>query len=256
MKPRLIVHILLASFLLTALACSSSKIKPNMTPEERLEVAKKMLEKGDYLRAKTQFTILVLNYPGTPIADDAQYYLAEAHFGLKEYILAAAEYEKLVRNYPQSPFVDDAEYKMGLCYYELSPHYGLDQKYTVQAIQYFQRFLEDFPNSEYRKDAEKKLMELRTKLAKKEFKNAELYRKLGYYESAVIYYDGVLNNYYDTPYAEKALYRKGECLFKMKKYQEADQVFSVFEERYPQSSLLPDVKHYREKIKKHIQASG
>ncbi len=256
MKFRTAAHFVLLLFLFTGLACSSSKIRPNMTPEERLEVAKKMLEKGDYLQAKTQFTILVLNYPGTPIADDAQYYLAEAHFGLKEYILAAAEYEKLVRNYPQSPFVDDAEYKMGLCYYELSPHYGLDQKYTIQAIQYFQRFLEDFPDSPYRKDAEKKLMELRTKLAKKEFKNAELYRKLGYYQSAVIYYDEVLNNYYDTPYAEKALFRKGESLYKLGKYQEADQVFSVFEQRYPESPYISEVKHLREKIKKHLEEKG
>jgi outer membrane protein assembly factor BamD len=224
-----------------------------MTPEERLKVAKKLLEKGDYYDAKTQFTILALNYPGTPIADEAQYYLAESHFGLKEYILAAAEYEKLVRNYPQSEFVDDAEYKVALCYYKLSPHYALDQKYTRMAIEKFQQFLEDFPNSPLKSEAEKRLRELRNKLAKKEFKNAELYRKLQFYQSAIIYYDEVLNNYYDSPYAEEALFRKGESLLKLKKFSEAEKVFEIFLQKYPKSSFLPAVRKYLKQARENLK---
>ena len=41
---------------LTSIACSSSKFASNMAMDERFEVAMKLLEKGDYLRAKTYLT--------------------------------------------------------------------------------------------------------------------------------------------------------------------------------------------------------
>lgn len=236
---------LTAGFFIALLAiagCSSNKLNPNLGPDERLKIAKALLDKGDYLRAKSQFTILTMNYPGTKIADKAQYYLGESHFGSKEYILAASEFEKLIRNYPNSEFVDDAQYKLGMCYYELSPNYQLDQKYTLNAIVEFQKFLEEYPTSDLRDEVEKKLSECRDKLARKEFGNAEIYRKMAYFNAAVIYYDLVLSNYYDTPYAEKALYNKGICLEKVEKWEEAEKVFELFMAKYPKSHYVSSVK--------------
>jgi len=213
-----------------------------MTPEERFDAAKKYYDKEDYMRAKTQFQILVMNYPGTKIADKAQFHLAESHFGSKEYILGAAEYEKMIRNYPSSDYVDDAQFKLGMCYYELSPGYALDQKYTYSAINEFQRFLEEYPNSDLKPEVEEKLFECRNKLAKKDFRNGDLYRKMAYYEAAIVYFDEVLQNYYDTDVAEDALYWKGECLMKLQKWEEAEQVFQIFVAKYPESRFVSSVK--------------
>ncbi len=226
------------------LGCSSNKINLNISPEERFDSAKKLFDKKDFSRAKIQFQILTMNYPGTMIADKSQYYLADSHFGLKEYILAASEYEKMIRNYPSSEFVDDSQFKLGLCFYELSPGYALDQKYTISAINEFQKFLESYPVSDLKPDVEKKLAECRLKLAKKEFKNAELYRKRAFYDSAIIYYDEVINNFYDTVYAEEALYRKGFCLLKTDKFESAQQLFELFMVKYPESRIADSVKNY------------
>ena len=255
-RRRKIVNLAFLFMLALLTGCSSSKFTANMSADERFNLAKELLDKGDCLPAKTQFQILVLNYPGTQIADKSQFYLAEAHYCIKEYILAAAEYEKMVRNYPQSEFADDAQYKVGMCYYELSPGYALDQQYTMQALIEFQRFLEEYPGSELRLEVERKLTESRYKLAKKEFRNAALYRKLGYCYSAIIYFDEFLKNYYDTEFAEEALFRKGECLIKLERWGEAQEVLEEFVQKYPSSRFIKMALEQVNEAKKRHETNG
>jgi outer membrane protein assembly factor BamD len=65
-------------------------------------------------------------------------------------------------------------------------------------------FLEDFPQSELVQDAEQSITKLRIKLAEKDFEVGRLYLKLEEYESALIYFRSVLNNYYDTDFSDDA----------------------------------------------------
>ena len=197
--------------------CSKENIKMNsLTPEEQFSEAKRIFDKRDFYKAKMQFTVLVMNNPGSTVIEDGQFYLAECHFNLKEYLLAISEYEKLIKSLPQSSYVDDARNKMGLCYEKLSPGYGLDQDYTQKAISQYQQFLEDYTTSELRPVVEKHLSECRDKLGKKEYMTGELYRKMGYNTSALISFNNVLETYNDTQYVDDALFWKGECLRKLK----------------------------------------
>ncbi len=218
-------------------ACGGNKLRANLTTEERLEHAKKLFEKHDYLDARTHFRIITLNAPGSALVDQAQFYLAECHFHTEEFIVASAEYEKVLRLYPRSEFLDDAQYKIALCYFELSPKADLDQKYTGRAVEEFQKFLEDFPGSDLQKEAAQKLQDLRDKLAKKEYNSAELYRRLAYYESALVYYDEVLNRYYDTAYAESALFYKAEILHKLQRHAQAKETIYQLMDRYRKEAL-------------------
>ena len=65
-------------------------------------------------------------------------------------------------------------------------------------------FIEDFPESDLIRDAEIGILELRIKLAQKDFEVGRMYLKLEEYESALIYFRSVLNNYYDTSFADDA----------------------------------------------------
>ncbi len=209
-----------------------------MSPEEQFAYAKRIFDKKDYYKAKMQFTVVVLNNPGHPIIEKAQFYLGQSHYYEKEYLLAAAEYEKLIQSIPQSPFVDDAQYMVGMCYYQLSPGYALDQEYTYKAITKFQQFLEDYPESEFRPLAEKRLSESVSKLAKKEYKTGELYRKMSMFSSALISFDAVLERYYDTEYADDAQYWKGECHRKMGEWDDAEKAFRDLISKHAQSDWV------------------
>ncbi len=61
-------------------ACSSSIDTTNMTPEEKLSYAMKLYQEEDYEEAIKEFESIILQYPGSSIIDDAQYYLAMTRF--------------------------------------------------------------------------------------------------------------------------------------------------------------------------------
>jgi outer membrane protein assembly factor BamD len=223
--------------------CYGKKVRlSEMTPEGQFEYAMKYFKRRDYYNAKMQFTIVVLNNPGHLIIGKAQFYLGESYYHLKEYIMAVGEYEKLIRSLPNSEYVDDAQYKIGMCYYNLAPGYGLDQEYTRKAIVQFQLFLEEYPLSDLKEQVETKLSECRERLAKKEFKTGELYRKMGYFRAAIISFDAVLENYYDTAYSDDALYWKGESYRRLREWALAEEAFHTLLEKYPQSSLVMKTK--------------
>jgi outer membrane protein assembly factor BamD len=230
--------------------CSHSLNSKSSTPMDQLEYAKSVFNKKNYFKAKNLFTVLVLNNPAGQTFEAAQFYLAESEYGLKEYIEAISEYEKLIKSMPQSSYVDDAQYKIGMCYYKLAPGYALDQEYTNKALTQFQQFLEDLPNSELRPEAEKRLAECRDKLAKKEFKTGELYTKMGYYKAAIISFDAVLEEYYDTSYAVDALYLKGVSHQKLGELDQAELAFRSLLVKYPNSFHKSEAEERLKKLRK------
>ncbi len=249
MKKLIIYQLLLFVLLFVLLTgCGRHNIKPNISNEERMKVAEKMFNDGDYLDARTQFRIVILNSPGGSLSDKAQFYYAECHFKVKEYILAIAEYEKLVRMYANSEYVDDAQFQIGLSYYKLSPKAALDQTYTEKAVEEFQRFLEDYPSSSLVPRANEYMQKCRDKLAQKNFKNAESYRKRSLYRSALVYYDYVLDNYYDTKFAERSLWEKAECYRQLGEKEQAEKFYKLYLEKYPKSSKIDKAKDFLSSI--------
>ncbi len=244
--PVLLFIVVSLSALFTA--CNSYKVKSDTPAVERYELAKKMFANKDYFQAKTQFKILTLNNPGASFVDEVQYYLAESHFYQKEYILAADEYNRLTRLYPKSDWVDDAQFKAAVCDFRLSPKPALDQTHTIKAVANLQMFIEDHPTSERIPEAEKLLKICRTKLAEKEFRAGELYRKLGDYNGAYIYFKSVIDSYYDTVFNEPASYWQAECLFRLRRGKESRHAFEELLRKYPKSRFAADARQRLEKL--------
>ncbi len=88
----------------------------------------------------------------------------------------------------------------------------------MKALQSFQDFLDTYPNSKFKKDAEQNITEIRSKLARKVFESGRLYRKLMEYKAAIIYLNKVLEQYYDTEWAEKARLEKAYCLIRLREF--------------------------------------
>ncbi len=214
-------------------ACSTKVDTSTLSPEEYYNYVKGLYDDGDYRSAIPEFQSILLQYPGSTINDDAQYYLAMSYFKEDQFILAAYEFSKLIRDIPASPYVPDAQFMLADCYYELSPDYRLDQSYTKKAIQEFQSFLDYFPTSPKVKEVEEKIDELHNKLAHKEFSIAHLYYRMEYYKAASIYYTIVLNEFYDTDYAPRALVGRIEAELEMNKKEDALKDIRKFYNDYP-----------------------
>ncbi|HMD14622.1 MAG TPA: outer membrane protein assembly factor BamD, partial [Bacteroidota bacterium] len=217
---------------------------------------KQKFQNGDYLEAISDFDVIKMQYPGSGVADSAQFYLGECHFQRGEYLLAAEEYQTLKRSMPASGLVPLAQYKIALCFYNLSPKSSLDQKYITRAIDEFQTFIEYYPKEEQVPDAETKIKELNNRIAQRLYETASLYMTMEYYKSAVIYYNTVAEKYFDTPYAEPSLLGKVKALVSRKHYDEAKINIEKFFEKYPNSSLKQDAQSLRDDINDHLKVKS
>jgi outer membrane protein assembly factor BamD len=247
-----IVILLISSVLYSCTSASKSNINTD-DPETALAIAMKSYKEADYLQAIEDFSLIKLKFSGTTVADDAQYYLAMSHYKREEYILAAYEFELYIKNYPSGPEVVQAAYNLAMCYYGLSPEFNLDQTYTKLAISQFQLFLELFPNNSFTSQAETRIKELRTKLAHKAYASANLYMDMDNYKAAIVYYDYVLNDYFDTEYADDALLGKIQALIKRKKYAEAAEEVEKFETKFESSPLLSRVRSLKSEIASNLR---
>ncbi|HOT98267.1 MAG TPA: outer membrane protein assembly factor BamD [bacterium] len=239
---RLSIITLLALGVYALSGCSGAKLRANMTLEERMAAAMQLYQKKDYYEAKNQFRIITLSYSNSNLADKAQFYLGECHYGMKEYILAGSEYERLLKVYPNSEWVDDAKFKLGMSYFKLSPKYSLDQEYTNKAIREFQEFLEEYHRSDLIKQVQEKLDECRNKLAQKVYAAAEQYYKLKYYEAAIVYFNIILDQHYDSRFSPMAQYYLGECYRHIGKTGEALEAYQRLVDKYPDHPLVKKAK--------------
>ncbi|MDP4115607.1 MAG: outer membrane protein assembly factor BamD [Bacteroidota bacterium] len=242
--------LLLFSFIL--FGCAGSLDTSNMSPEDRLAHAMKLYNDESYEDAIKEFEPLVMQFPGHAIVDQAQYYLGMSRFNRKEYILAAYEFSKLINNMAASKLLPDAQFMLGECYYQLSPDFSLDQKYTKKSIQEFQSFVDFFPNHERTKTAEAKISELNDKLAYKEYNSAYIYERLEYYNAALYYYNNVVETYHDSKYASLALFNRINILVMKSRNAEALKEIAKYMDRYPDTADYPKVAE----IKKSLEKAG
>ncbi|MBD3275821.1 MAG: outer membrane protein assembly factor BamD [Candidatus Marinimicrobia bacterium] len=203
------------------IGCNSATRQQIQDVEFRFDRGKQLFQDGKYYKAIDDFNYVVLNNPGGVNADDAQLFIADSHFEVREFVVAASEYQRLMTRYPESPLVEQAQYKLGMCFVELSPHYQLQQDYTQKAINTLQNFIEDFPNSTYKNQITEQIDNLRAKLAHKMYSNGHLYFVLRQYDSAIIYYDQILSGFYDTEWANISRLERGKSLMKMDRIDEA-----------------------------------
>jgi len=213
--------LLVVSVVAGLMGCNRAARNESQDIDFRFTRGQERFENNRYYRAIDDFNFVVLNSPADARADDAQLYLADSYYEMNNFLIAASEYRRLVQRYPESPLTEQARYKLGLCLVELSPHYQLEQDYTTQAINTLQRFIEDFPTSQYREQVTNLIDELRAKLAHKLYSNAHLYFIQRRYESSLIYHEQLLSNYYDTMWANQSRLERARALLELERPEEA-----------------------------------
>ena len=183
----------------------SNPFDDNIPYKTRFDDGLAFFEEEKYVKSSQQFNIIVERASHTDLGDDALFFLAESYFLNEDYDLALIEFEKLVSRMGFSPYIEKSRWRICETLMLLSPNFYHDQDSSLKAITQIQEFLDDFPNSEYSKDADKLINELRTRLAEKNMETGKLYIKLKAYDSAMTSYEVVVNEYYDTKFFNDAI---------------------------------------------------
>ena len=207
----------------------SNPFDDNIPYKTRFDDGLAFFEEEKYVKSSQQFNIIVERASHTDLGDDALFFLAESYFLNEDYDLALIEFEKLVSRMGFSPYIEKSRWRICETLMLLSPNFYHDQDSSLKAITQIQEFLDDFPNSEYSKDADKLINELRTRLAEKNMETGKLYIKLKAYDSAMTSYELVVNEYYDTKFFNDANMEIIRCLVLLNKSDEAKQFLEDLE---------------------------
>ena len=125
-----------------AAAASERLAEGNMAESEAIrkeyEAAWRSLDKKDYKGALARFKDFLKKYPKSKLAGNAQYWIGECHYALKEFDQAILEFDA-VRKYPQSEKVPAALLKQGFAFAELG------EKVNARLI--LQEVIEKYPQS-------------------------------------------------------------------------------------------------------------
>jgi len=78
-----------------------------------------LLKDGKYPEATNGFKQFLTTFPNSALADNAQYWLGEAHYVTKQYPDALKAFRIVLEKYPDSRKIPDALLKIGYCNYEL-----------------------------------------------------------------------------------------------------------------------------------------
>ncbi len=252
--PRITIGVLSAVLFTIIAGCGSGiTMKAYNTAEEQYSKSMDAYRGKNYLKAIDGFQKVVYNFSGAQMVDSAQYYLAMSYYQDKDFFLAASEFERLVNNYPGSPYVDDAQYMSGLCYFKSSPkHYGLDQVELFKALEMLHDFVTDYPQSELIPDAKETIKQGRARLANKQYDSGRMYHRLGYYTSARIYFQSVIDDFTDSEFAPQSLYYLAEIEQKTENLVEAKTKLKNFLIIYPEHKFAEKAKDKINEIEKKL----
>jgi outer membrane protein assembly factor BamD len=227
-----------------------------LNAEDQYALAKSEFEKRHWDKAVLELQKLILNYPGVNFIDSAQYLLGMTYYNQKEYPSAINEFNRILTSFPTSSLGDDAAFKVVECDFEMSPKAELDQSHTQKALDELKNFLDDYPLSDKREEAQKLFKECRTKLAKKVYKGGYLYYRMRRYDAASLYFERVLDEYHDTEWSKLAQFCLAEALYKEKKYDQAKEEYQKFIQDFPQDMLTKKANKKLEKIVKILVSKG
>jgi len=122
---------------------------PGGTDRENYEAAFELLKQQRYEESGAAFEQFLASFPNSQLADNAQYWLAEAHYVLSDFELALGQFQLVISAYPRSRKIPDALLKIGYSNYELGRWQDARNALTQVG--------EKFENSTYARLAEQRL---------------------------------------------------------------------------------------------------
>ena len=227
----------------------------------KYSLAKTYFLEGHYTTCSTMLEECVAYQRGTAQAEESMYLLATCYYNLEDYLSASQYYLACYKTYPNSTYSENCLYWSGKSLYLDTPDPRLDPTSTTAAIMQLQRFVETYPNSKYRNEAENMIYTMYDRLVEKEVGTAELYYNMGNYlgnnyRSCIVVAQNALRDYPYTKYREKLSMLVLKAKFQMAqesvlskrddRYRDAIDEYYAFKNEFPESSYMKEAeKMYR-----------
>ena len=278
MKKYIAIALLTGAFLTS---CGEyNKVLKSTDYVYQYEAAKSFFGEGKYNKAATLLESLTNILKGTKDAEESLYMLAMCYYNQEDYVTASHYFTTYYNTYPRGVFTELARFHAGKALFVDTPEARLDQSSTYSAIQELQMFMEYFPGSKRKTEAQIMIFSLQDKLVEKEFLTAKLYYDLGTYTGNASYTADMRvngNNYLacittaqnalkDYPYTTmreeismlllRAKYQLGsESVLEKKeeRMREAIDEYYAFKNEFPESKHMKEVESIYKNASKYVK---
>jgi len=127
-------------------------LPPTISPQEVYNTAYSDYLKGNFQLAIEGFSFYRQQFPESPLADNALYWIGECYFSQKKFQEAIDQFNELILNYPHGDKVAAAYLKKGISLVELGK--------KDEALAVFKLLISKYPLEEETKIAQQKIKEL------------------------------------------------------------------------------------------------
>ncbi len=175
-------------------------LKPHpQTPLELLEAGKDALEAKDYKRAAEYFEKLKDKYPFSPYTVEGELLLGDSLFYAEKYSEAVEAYKEFESLHPGDKRIPYVLFRIGVADYLQKRTVDLPQDRVKEAIEYFTRLIQGYPNSPYLNRARQYIKKCRFLLAQHQVYVANFYWRTRRYFAAWMRYRFIIRHFPDFP---------------------------------------------------------
>lgn len=239
---------LILSCLILAACSSNDKRLEDLSEREFYEQATEAMADNNFLIASERLQQLESRYPFGDYAEQAQLELIYTQHMMADMEGSLASAERFIRLHPLHKQVDYAYYMRGLSVYELG--FSFVERYTPSkqarrdptpfrdAFNHFDELVRRYPDSQYNKDAQKRMIFLRDRLAQYEIGVGRFYMKRHAYLAAALRGERVMLGYQGTSAVGDALALQVEAYRLLGQEFEAKQSLALLKLNYPKHKQL------------------
>ena len=165
----------------------------------------------NYEEAATEFLRAETQHPASSWAPDALVMAAYSHYMDDDFAGAILATDRFMRFHPGHRDVPYVMYLRGMCYYRQVSDVRREPGMSAYALTQFQTLVNRFPNSEYAKNAENKIIILKNYIAGKVMYSARNDMRVKNWPSAINQLQTIVRDAQETAMTPEALYRLTEA---------------------------------------------
>ena len=193
-------------------ACGGGEeIKSERPLEDIYQEAYKEFNNKNYEEASELFQTAESQYPANPWAADALVMMAYSRYLDNDFAGSILAIDRYMRFHPGHKDVPYMMYLRGMDYYRQVSDVRRYPGMSAFALQQFQQLIERFPNSEYAKNAENKILILKNYIAGKVMYAARDDMQKQNWVSAIGRFQSVVDTAQETVMTPEAMFRLTEC---------------------------------------------
>lgn len=249
---KLTTKIIFITLSLLLASCSSSVKEVEQVPDKSAQAlfddARAALEEGLYQKAILTLSAIDSRFPFGPISHQVQLDLIYAYYKVGDSAQGLALTDRFLRLNPNNPNVDYVYYMRALINLSTEGNYfqdivGIDRSdrdpnASRDAFNDLKRIITSYPESKYAADSRKRMIEIKSRLAKYELSVANFYLKREAYASAANRGRYIIEYYTPSPEVESALEIMIECYDKLGLIELKNNALQVLAANYPNNSLF------------------